>query len=320
MKPDHLKVGSLIAERGEKVQGTLGIPDSDLKIPVTLLNGKGTGKTVVILSGIHGGEYPGIETAIRLAAVLRSEELTGRVILVHPVNTAAFFARQQYIHPGDGKNLNRVFPGQANGTASDKIAYAITNELFSQADFVMDLHGGDLHEALTPFVIFSNGGSSEVNQVSDAAAKLMGIRYLIGSNFSRTTFGTAGQMGIPGFLAELGQCGSWSEEEVGAYMKGILNVLKYLRLLPGQVEPMIDEVDYLAEFHTVTAQESGCWYPSVQIGDAVKAGTRIGEMRDFFSNPLATYSADQDGIVLVLVKSLAIHALDPIFAIGSLKN
>src|SRR5665647_1394106 len=226
------KVANLSVEQGKKVQGFLNVYNSEIEMPITLINGAKPGKTVVITGGTHGGEYPGIETAIRLASQLNPEEISGKIAIVHPVNVRAFLAKMQYVGPDDGKNLNRLFPGKATGTFSERIAYTITTELFSQADFYMDLHGGDLHEALVPFVIYSLAGKPEVRKISEAAAAMMGVKYLVGSMSVTGSFGSAAVLGIPGFLAEIGQCGLWSEEEVLSYLKGVKNVLKYLEVLP----------------------------------------------------------------------------------------
>ncbi|MEI6875660.1 MAG: hypothetical protein WCL50_11110, partial [Spirochaetota bacterium] len=66
--PTTLTIGQLVAEPGAKVQGFLRVHGSDLEMPLTLVNGTRPGKTVVITAGIHGGEYPGVEASIRLAA------------------------------------------------------------------------------------------------------------------------------------------------------------------------------------------------------------------------------------------------------------
>lgn len=311
-----LEVGSLRASPGQKVQGYLAVPGGNDAIPVTLVNGARPGNTVVILSGIHGGEYAGIETAIRLAAELRPEELSGAVILAHPVNTPAFYARRQYIYPPDGKNLNRMFPGRTDGSPSEQVAAAISEHLFRQADFVMDLHGGDIHEGLAPFVIHSTSGTPDLKALAENAARHLGFPYLIGADYPGTTFGTAGEMGIPGFLAELGQCGRWSEGEVASYINGVRNVLRYLQVLPGAPVAPDREPVRLSQFRTTSAAESGCWYPFVAVGDRVTAGSLVGEMRDFFGHPLRTYQAGQDGVVLVLIQSLAVPLGDPLFAIG----
>jgi predicted deacylase len=310
-----LTIGKLTAEPGTKVQGYLDVFGSELKMPVTLINGSKSGKTVVITGGTHGGEYPGVEASIRIAARLKSEDIAGRVVVVHPVNVRAFAAKMQYLGPDDGKNLNRVFPGKATGTVSERIAYTITTELFSQADFYMDLHGGDIHEALIPFVIYSVAGTSEVTKASEDAASMMGIKYIVGSVSPNGSFGSAALSGLPGFLAEIGQCGRWSEAEVQSYTKGVFNVLRHLGVLSGKSEDL-GKVEKLERMIGTSAGQTGCWYASVKEGDRVVKGQKTGEIRDFFARTLGEYSASQDGLVLYVASSLAINEGDPIVTIA----
>lgn len=115
-------------------------------MPITVVNGAFDGPTVLITSGIHGGEYPGIQTAIELSNELDAAKIHGQVILIHPVNTQAFKARVSYCVPQDGKNINRVFPGRKDGTLAEQTAYVVSEEFQSRADYYLDLHGGDLHE------------------------------------------------------------------------------------------------------------------------------------------------------------------------------
>ena len=312
---EELKVGTLSAKAGEKVQGYLEVPGTPVKMPITLICGTKPGKTVVITGGTHGGEYPGVETSIRVAASLTPDQVAGRVAIVHPVNTPAFFAKMQYVGPYDGKNLNREYPGKATGTVTQRIAYTISSQLFAQADFYMDLHGGDIHESLTPFVIYSELGSEEQNNIAKEAASMLGVKYVVGSVSDNGTFGCAATMGVPGFLAEIGQCGLWSEEEVQTYVKGVYNVLKHLGVLEGDAENLCDVV-YLHRMAGLDAEQTGCWYPCVKIGDKVTKGQKVGEIRDCFANVLGEYFAPQDGVMLYVISSLTINAGDPIIALG----
>lgn len=312
---DLFKVGNLSVGNGEKVQGFLQVYNSEIQMPITLINGVKPGKTVVITGGTHGGEYPGVETSIRIASQLNPEEISGRVAVVHPVNVKAFLAKLQYLGPDDGKNLNRMYPGKATGTVSERIAYTVTNELFSQADFYMDLHGGDIHEALVPFVIYSEAGNPEVNKVSEKASALLGIKYLVGSMSANGSIGSAAIAGVPGFLSEIGQCGLWSEEEVLTYLKGVKNVLKYLGVLPGNVEYFGATIK-IPKMIGYNAEQTGCWYPSIKPGDLVVKGQKLGEIRDYFANKLGEYFSSQDATVLYVASSLAINVGNPIAAIG----
>jgi hypothetical protein len=284
-------------------------------MPVTLINGAHPGKTVAITCGVHGGEYPGIETGIRLARHLQPEQVHGQVIIVHPVNVWAFQAKLQYVGPFDGKNLNRMFPGQALGTFSERLAYTITSELHAQADFYLDLHGGDIHEHLVPFVLYPAGADPEVARVSREAASCLGVKYVVGSVSVTGTFGSAAAQGVPGFLGEIGGRGLWSEAEVESYLCGVKNVLTYLGVLSGEVA-QLSEVTYLDKMVGASSEHAGCWYPLVEPGQAVQVGDKLGEVRDYFGNVLSAYQATLSGTVLYVISSLAINAGDPLVAIG----
>jgi predicted deacylase len=309
-------VGNLSAEKGTKVQGYLSVEGTPVELPVTIINGAKPGKRVLITGGTHGGEYPGVEASIRLAKGLLPEEVSGCVAVVHPVNVPAFFARLQYIGPYDGLNLNREYPGLATGTVTQRIAYTISSKLFTQIDFYMDLHGGDIHEALTPFVIYSTLGDDGRRDLSLAASKALGVKYVCGSTGTTGTFGCAATMGVPGFLGEIGNCGLWSEKEVGQYIDGVKNVLRLLGVIPGEAAGNESAV-VMKPMTGVSAEQTGCWYPSVSTEERVKEGQKVGEIRDFFCNVLGEYFAPCGGIMLYVVSSLPVEKGDPLVAIGT---
>lgn len=151
---DNVNICGLEASRGQKSRTFLPVPDTASHIPVTIINGQGDGPTLLITAGIHGGEYPGIAAAIELARDLEPQNISGSLIIIHPVNTPSFWARSAFIVPEDGKNLNREFPGDAGGTLSQKIAHILSQKFFPQADFYIDLHSGDIHEELYPYVYY----------------------------------------------------------------------------------------------------------------------------------------------------------------------
>lgn len=299
---------------GQKSSGFISVEGTPVQMPATLIAGSKPGKNILITGGVHGGEYPCIETAIRLASHLNPDQISGTILVIHPVNVPAFLARLQYYGPYDGKNLNRVFPGKALGTVSERIAYTV-HQLQKCADFYIDLHGGDIHEALVPFVIYSKLGGEEVSEQSRLAAAAVGFPYVVGSVSNNGSIGGAATAGVPGFLAELGMCGRWSEEEVRTYFEAIENVLRYLGSLDGLVNEN-PNVRFMDKMSVYKAKHEGCWYPTKALEDVVKKGEKIGEIRDFFGNTLSEYFAEEEGLLLYVVTSLAIQEGDPLAAIG----
>lgn len=300
-------------EKNGKTQGFIEVDGTPVKMPATFIRGSRPGKQILITGGVHGGEYPCIETAIQLAKRLDPSEVTGTILVIHPVNVPAFLSKLQYYGPYDGKNLNRVFPGKALGTTSERIAHVV-HQFQQAADFFIDLHGGDIHESLVPFVIYSNLGGEQLAEESRNASAALGFPYVVGSVSDNGSIGAAAKAGTPGFLAELGQCGRWSEAEVEQYVSATRNVLRSLGALSGEVEKF--EVSYLAKMAVTTAAQEGCWYAFKQLEERVKRGEVLGEIRDFFGNVLGQYKAEEDGVLLYVVTSLAITKGDSLMAIG----
>jgi len=314
---DTLTVGPLSAERGQKIRGWLPVAGTSIKLPVTLAHGGESGPTLLVTGGIHGGEYPGIEAAIGLASALDPGALRGSVIVVHIASPTAFQARMQYRVPEDGLNLNRQFPGSATGSVAQRLAACIMAELASRADAWVDLHGGDIHEELEPFTIYSAGAPPAVRERAARLAQVYGIRYLLESDSVRgATYGAAAAAGIPCILTEAGGVGQLEQEAVEIHNRGLRNVLCDLGIVPG-TPASTGPTMLLRENYWMASEHTGCWYPAVRAGEQVVKGQLVGELRDYFGEQLARVVAPADGVVLFRVTSLAVDAGDPLLAIGA---
>ena len=142
-------VTSVDYNRPGKQQGMLQVPYShnlggwaNMMLPITVINGKaGPGPTILILGGNHGDEYQGQIAIMKLSRELTAEQVAGRLIMIPALNMPAAKAATR-LSPLDGKNLNRCFPGVAEGTVSEQIAHYLTHVLFPMSDVVVDIHSG----------------------------------------------------------------------------------------------------------------------------------------------------------------------------------
>lgn len=312
----EIEFGGITVLPGEKMSGYAGVLDTNFKMPITVINGSKEGKTVVITSGIHGGEYPCIETAIELAQEIDSKQISGQLIIIHPVNTSAFWSRISYIVPEDGKNINRLFPGNENGTVSDKISYVITTEYQDRADFYIDIHGGDIHEQLPPYVYYPGIGNCDVVAKSRAAAEVLNTHYIVKSSAVTGAYNSCAIRGIPSLLIELGGRGLWNKEEVDFYKQNIINLLKFLGMLKGEIVLTEKKAYEITKAEYIDAKKSGCWYPAVGLEERVKKNQKIGVIKDVFGNVLEEVYAEYDSIILFITVSLAISAGEPIITYG----
>ena len=170
--PEPIKIAGLQIEAGQKQRGWLPVSDigaMSINMPFTVINGIEDGPRLVVMAGIHGSEYTGIEASIRLARNLDPAKLRGSVCIVHVVNLPAFQSRTQYMNPLDGKNLNKIrdnIPSpKAAGSISHRILYTLFSKVVYGSDACIDLHAGDLYEALSePFIIYPITPDEKTNQ------------------------------------------------------------------------------------------------------------------------------------------------------------
>ena len=158
---DALRVGDRRRRAGRAASGWLDVPDGvdpGTRIPVTVVNGAKPGPVLALVAGTHGYEYTSILALQRLRARLDPARHAGGG---HPRphgQPARFYGRRIYYSP-DGKNLNRVYPGEPDGTISERIAHAITREVIDPRTHLADMHCGDGNESLRPYAYWSSAAT-----------------------------------------------------------------------------------------------------------------------------------------------------------------
>jgi uncharacterized protein len=204
--------------------------------PVISVAGAKRGPVLFVNAGVHGGEYPAIEAVIRLGKTLDPQNISGTVILMPVLNLPAFRMRTPFVCPIDNVNPNRVFPGDPRGSYSEQMTHALINEFIVHADAYVDLHGGDIPEALVPFVI-CRAGDDQVSQKSNAIAKAFGLPYVLTVSKpvqpakGLSSYAAAAEKGIPAILAEAGGVGQMQEDAVELLFRGVINVMGHLGML-----------------------------------------------------------------------------------------
>jgi uncharacterized protein len=308
--------GNLTAKPGQKVKGYLEFDIIEEKLPVFLINGEAEGPTVLVLGGIHGCEYTSIDAALELGKQLSPKDIKGRLAIIPISNPTSFYARSIYVHPEDQKNLNRVFPGKKDGTASERLAYCINDTAIKEVDYVIDLHGGDMIEALIPFTIYQVLDDQQVTTKSRELASLFGIDYVVGSTgqVGGSTYSSAAQQGKVAIIAEAGQQGILDPNQSNLLQEGTKNTLRSIGVMDGEVSEGNPKL--LNVFDWYFAQTSGLWYPNVEIGGNVKKGDYLGKITNEFGETIKEYYSNTTGVILFLVSSLAINIQNPLLAIG----
>jgi hypothetical protein len=297
--------------------------DAGTQIPVTTIEGAAPGPTLALIAGNHGYEYPPILALQQLRAEIDPAALSGTVILVHVANMPSFLGRTIYFSPVDGKNLNRVYPGRADGTVSERIAYAITQEIIERADYVLDLHCGDGNESLRPYVYQTVTADARMNGQIARLALAFGIDHIV-IDKSRPTdparsmycSNTAITRGKPAMTIESGYLGSSDPECIERIVAGVRGVLRELKMLPDGPEPLREAV-YLEPAEVLTSPETGILYPQVERGAWVEKGQLLARITDFFGATIAEIHSPLEGVVLYIVATPPIVRGQPVGCVGA---
>jgi predicted deacylase len=288
--------------------------------PVICVTGAKPGPVLFVNAGVHGGEYPAVEAVIRLGRTLDPKKISGTVVLMPVLNLPAFRTRTPFVCPVDNVNPNRVFPGDPGGSYSEQMTHALINEFVVHSDAYIDLHGGDIPEALVPFVICRSDAGLTDSKARDVAARSKEIAIAFGLPYVLTvskpvqpstglsSYAAAAEKGIPAILAEAGGVGQMQEEAVEQLVNGVVNVMQHLGMIAGKLpslDPLPNKGDevsatVLTKFEWVYTKSPGMWYPKTGPGDRVKEGQQIGTVGDLFGDTSEEIISPVNGVVLFL--------------------
>ena len=322
---DDFTVGEITVPRGEQVSGFISVPDGmdeGTTIPVTVVHGASDGPVLALIAGIHGYEYPPITALQAMRTQIDPAALSGTIILVHIANMPAFLGRTIYYSPGDGKNLNRMFPGDPDGTISQRIAHIITTEVIDQANYLVDLHGGDGNEALRPYVYMPVTGNAVFDSKIEGLAVAFGLDHIVmdtgpqhANGPSLFTDQTALERGIPAITTETGKSGSNAPYWVGLAERGIWNVLRHLDMIAGD-EVINTGITWLGDYHVITSPRSGIFRAVTKDGCSVAEDAVLGVLVDFFGNELLTIRAPFAGVVNYVISTPPVNEGEPVAMIS----
>lgn len=287
---------------------------------VTSVTGHQPGPAIFINAGVHGAEYPAIQTVIELGRDLNPVALSGTVVLMPVVNVPGFWERSMFVCPVDGKNPNRVFPGDPGGSYSEQLAHALMTGFIEQSDIHIDLHGGDMVEALVPFSICQRGDTDAARR-SEEVAKVFGLPYLLAVNrpiqpsSGTTTYAAAVARGVPSIIAEAGGIGQLDAESVTLLKDGALRVLTHFGMLPAGPPPASDPV-VLSSFEWLYTPVAGFFYALTAVAGDVSEGDIVGRIGSLAGEHLADIRSPVDGKVLFLTTSPAVKERGLLMGIG----
>jgi len=299
-------------DRDGKQNGNLYVPHSvDLsayamiQIPIVCIR-NGDGPTALLTAGNHGDEYEGQIALRNLARELEPAMLRGRIIIIPSLNYPAVEAGRR-VSPIDEGNLNRLFPGRANGNATEMIAHYVDSVLFSMADLVIDLHSGGRSLDYAHTALAQRVTDPEQDKALRELLRVFGAPHSVlttgsGGGGATTLYAAAAKRGIPALTTELGSGATLDPHGLAIAEQGTRRVLRHYGIVPELgCEPTsaTQLLSSLGPRHAIYAPHAGLMEPLAKVGDHVRNGQaalRLYSLEDPLAPPLSLHF-NADGIV-----------------------
>jgi hypothetical protein len=314
MATQRIKIGEIEAAPGAKNHGFVKaaeLPASDVLVPIYIVNGTKLGPTLCVLAGVHSDEWQGMEAAVRIYNYVDPSKLAGAIISCPYQNLPGFQGNANIgdhgvgrpnlgSNPIDGTNMSSAYPGKEDGTISERIAHVIFNQLVMKANYVMDLHAGDVWEKIAQMSWYWTNGNEKVDGESQAMAKCYPTDFIMHSSLEQRQkpgLWECVRKGIPAVLSEAGNTGLLEESAVNFHFTGVLNVMKHFKMIEGSPEGIKPNQRIFTKLHDIKANHGGFYTCKVDAGQTVKKGDIVGEIKSIFGKPLETLVSPTDGCV-----------------------
>ncbi len=255
-------------------------------VPIPLMVARrGDGPTVLLTGANHGDEYEGSVALMHLMHKLKLEDLNGCLIIIPGLNFPAYLNGTR-TSPLDKGNLNRLFPGDPDGTPTQMIAHYIESELMPRADYALDFHAGGTTMDYVPLLFVARTSDPAQQEKTEMFIKAFGaprVMYMDSLEGETMIGSVARKHGAFFATGEFGGCGAINLDGLSIIEKGIGRFLGTLGVLPAPAEdapPLLSKRYSFRPEHYVFAPVPGIFEPAYRLGDEVKEGQLAGLIHD----------------------------------------
>jgi predicted deacylase len=291
-------VGTASADPGEIDTGWLEVGETrvgtPVELPVAVVNGAEDGKTLYLQAASDGDELNGVGVLRRLVPQLVPAELSGAVLVVGIVNYHGFQAvPPEHRNPIDDTKLNRTYPGNDEGTTSERLA-AATFEIATRADLVLDLHQGSTSRMIEECRVRC-GSRHRLHDECLELAKTFDTGYVLDQKGPNGQLAREGpDEGIPTIDPELGGAYGLDPKSVEIGVEGVFNVLRGYGFLDGTAESGTQT--RATGFEQYGSPSGGLVDFQFELGDRVAPGDTLFTVTDAFGSVKAEVTADSSGV------------------------
>lgn len=312
MQNSAVRFGDTTVAPGERK--TISLPlaamytHNDVQMTAHVINGRRPGPCLFVCAALHGDEISGVEIIRRLLRQKQLNRLHGTLVAIPIVNVYGFLNHTRYLP--DGRDLNRSFPGSSKGSLAARIAYQFINDVIKKCSYGIDLHTGARHRGNLPQVRVDLS-YEKVKQL----AMSFGVPTIVNSKLVEGSLRQAcRQLDIPVLVYEAGEALRFEEWPIRAGVRGILNVMRELGMLPRPTKKRAERKPVIAmDTSWVRAPHSGILRSHVPLGARADKGTVLGYIADPLGESEYAVIAPASGIVIGSTNLPLVHEGNALF-------
>ena len=280
-----------------------------IEVPVIIERSKKPGPTILFTAGIHGDEINGVDIVRQLIARKINKPKRGTIICMPILNVFGFLNGTRAFP--DGRDLNRVFPGFANGSLASRVAHRLMHEVIPEVDLIVDFHTGGA----------SRFNAAQVRIVReqpelDELASVFGAPFVLYSNHIVKSFRNACfQLGKPILLYEGGKSSFVNETISKVGVEGVKRLLMHYDMLNSKLKsntPKMPTV-FVEESKWIRAKQSGMFKARVAVNTKVDIGDVIGQITDPYGRVHHSVKSTIEGYIINVNEASLVYQGDALF-------
>jgi predicted deacylase len=313
-KRPPFEIGDLSIAAGGRQTVNLPLPslytNDPVSMPVHVLHGKRDGRVMFVSAAVHGDEINGVEVIRRLLQVAQLRNLRGTLLAVPIVNVFGFYNRSRYLP--DRRDLNRSFPGSESGSMAGRLGQIFMSEIVARANIGIDLHTAAIHRDNLPQVR-ADLSLPDLDLMAKAFSAPAVLQAVPPEGSLRHA---AAEIGVPVMTYEAGEALRFEEVSIQIGLRGVLNVLRELGMLPRSKRKPSKPSAVLRSSTWRRAPQSGILRAQVKLGAIVSKGETLGVVADPTGESEVPIPAPYDGVVIGRTNLPLVFEGEAIFHVG----
>jgi len=323
---DRLVQKTPLAEPGQRKHFEISVAETidgqPVALPMVVVRGATEGPTLWVHSTVHGDEVNCIGTVHRLLQDLDASQLAGTLVVVPVLNIAGFRSFQREA-PYDHADMNRIWDRDPSTLGFTKVfSYVWVQRVLQimralSPSYVVDLHDGGVALRIMSHVLYAAQAREYAPEI-DQLARATGMEVVwehVGLFFGGSTTAQMHALKIPAFVLESGGIGQMVMEDVREMLVGLQNLMRAIRMLPGEPTPRADQ-RVMRKGHWVRNERAGIFRPAARLGQPVARGDMIGEVATLFGDVVERITAPAGGVVFGLRQGAVANVGDYICNVG----